>query len=265
MGDPNSNSPFHSSASYCLNLLLAWLLLLPWGAITCIFFEGKSAFDLAFTLWDDTFAKVPMQPMGEIILPQLLHYGTVIVITGVIAAIFLNPSRARPFIFVTTILVAILLVLFAIAYGTEQAGFLGVRQGPAGWTILENPWLSIFLLCAGHGSGIAGLWILVAQEIPKIPYTPGASTSPVERIKMLFFSGNVWRVRIAILLGIVLGSLGLAMFMTLALNDATWLMMVGMASAIGAMVILIFHKGFPNGFVRKRNLAWTKPGAAVKG
>ncbi len=264
MDEQDAGYQFQPVKNFLLNVLLAWLLLVPWGAITCMFLEGKSAFDLAFTLWNDEFAKVPMQPMGEIILPQLLHYGAFIVISGGIAAIFLNPSRARGFILVTAMLVALLLVLFAIAFAMEQAGYLGVRQGPAGWTILENPWLSVFLLCAGQCSGIAGLWILVAQETQRIPFAASAPASTAERLKTWLIWSNAWRARIAVVLGTVLGSLGTSIFMTLALNDATWLAMVGIAGAAGSIIVLVFHEGFPVGFVRKRCLARTKPGAAVK-
>src|SRR5271157_2687901 len=64
--------------------LLAWSLILVWASIFCVFLEGKSSYDLAFTLWDDEYAKLPTPSLftPSIIIPQFVFYTLFFILTA---------------------------------------------------------------------------------------------------------------------------------------------------------------------------------------
>src|SRR5271157_5182067 len=148
--------------------LLAWSLILVWASIFCVFLEGKSSYDLSFTLWDDEYAKVPFDDKGSIILPQFIVYTVFLIITAIFVAMLVNSRFFRQITAGIILGTGILLVVFIVVFGIVTANYLGGRQGPTGWMIVENPWISLLLFCAANAVGMIGAWFLIQQEIPRI-------------------------------------------------------------------------------------------------
>ncbi|NMC05345.1 MAG: DUF4091 domain-containing protein [Candidatus Lokiarchaeota archaeon] len=232
---PGSTSPVEQGKSFLVNSVLSALLLNFWAAITCLFLEGKSAYDLAFTLWDDRYAKVPMEPMGEIILPQIVYYAAFLVVTAAIVAFFLNPSRVRRFTITMLVAGSVLVAWFSGTFGEMQAFFAGNRQGPVGWTILMQPWVSTILFCVALAIGLVGTWLLVAQEVP----APGPSV-PVTSLswwRQWFFVSNSWRLRLFLLVGTVTGVIALNGYLILGTGDANMALVSAMISGLAALAM----------------------------
>ncbi len=233
--EPGTTSPAEQGKSFIVNSILSFFLLNFLAAITCIFLEGKSSFDLGFTLWDDRFDKVPMEPMGEIILPQIVYYAIFFVVTGAIVGFFLNPARVRGFTFIILIVGLVLVIWFAIAYGEIQAFFAGGRQGPVGWTIIMEPWVSTILFCIALAIGLVGAWLLVAQEVP-MPGPPVKVTS-LSWVRQWFFVSNAWRLRLLLMVGTVTGVFALNGFLILETSDANVVLASAAVSGIAALVM----------------------------
>ncbi|MBN2151212.1 MAG: hypothetical protein JW839_07205, partial [Candidatus Lokiarchaeota archaeon] len=256
VAEPGSTSPAEQGKSFLVNSVLSALLLNFWAAITCAFLEGKSAYDLGFTLWDDRFAKVPMEPMGEIILPQIVYYAVFLVATGAVVAFFLNPERTRSFALVALVVGSVLVAWFSAAYGAAQAYFAGGRQGPIGWTILEEPWLSAVLLCVALALGLVGAWLLVAQEVP----APGSAVEvpSVSWLRRWFFTSNAWRLRLFLAVGTVTGVLALNGWLLLSTGDANSVLVSAAGSGIAALALACFSKRAFSLALRKRRVFTAK-------
>ncbi len=217
-------------------MLLAWSLIIVWGAVFCVFLEGKSSYDLAFTLWDDQYAKVPLEPMGRVILPQFAVYAVFLVITGMVVAMFVNSRFFKQFAVMIILATAVLLLSFVIAFGTVTEEFVGGRQGPTGWTILEYPWLSLLLFCMGNASGMIGIWFLISQEIPRI--TTSFETRQV--IKEWTQVISMWRARILIIIVFVLGSIALNAGSILTFKHINAAFVIAAIGCVAAMFIIFF-------------------------
>ena len=238
-----------SHVRHLSQLLLAWCLILVWGAIFCVFLEGDSAYDLGFTLWDDEYAKVPLEPMGKIILPQFTIYAVFLVITALVVAMFVNSKYFKQFTVTILLATVVLLVAFVVAFGTITVDFIGGRQGPTGWTILEYPWLSLLLFCMSNASGMIGMWFLISQEIPRITTPLDANQARKKWSRV----ASLWRARILIIIVFVLGSLALSAGAILAfdhINAAFVIAAIGCAVAMG----LVFFKNdvFQSDFKKKK-------------
>ncbi|MEX2682293.1 MAG: glycoside hydrolase domain-containing protein [Candidatus Sigynarchaeota archaeon] len=254
--EPGSTSPAEQGKSFLVNSVFSALLLNFWAAITCLFLEGKSAYDLAFTLWDDRFAKVPMEPMGEIILPQIVYYAVFFVITAAIVAFFLSPARARPFTIVMLVAGSVLVAWFSVAYGEIQAFFAGNRQGPVGWTILMQPWVSTILLCVALALGLVGTWLLVAQEVPAPG--PRVEVASLSWWRQWFFVSNAWRLRLFLLVGTVTGVLTLNGALILGTGDANAALVSAACSGLGALAMASLAKRPFSLVLRKRRVFLAK-------
>src|SRR5271157_2441376 len=87
----------HSSSfsRHVWQILFACSLFMIWGAIFCVFLEGKSSYDLAFTLWNDQYAKISYDDKGYIILPQFVEYTVFLIITAILVAMLVNSRFFR--------------------------------------------------------------------------------------------------------------------------------------------------------------------------
>ncbi len=254
--EPGSTSPAEQGKSFLVNSVFSALLLNFCAAITCMFLEGKSAYDLGFTLWDDRFAKVPMEPMGEIILPQIVYYAIFFVATAAIVAFFLNPARARSFTFVMLVAGLIFLVWFTTSYGAVQSYFAGGRQGPIGWTILMEPWVSALLLCVALALGLVGTWLLIAQEVPA--YGPPVKVTSLSWLRQWFFTSNSWRLRLLLMVGTMTGVFALNGYLILATSDANAVLVSAACSGLVALLIAYLAKRPFSLALRKRRVFLAK-------
>nr|MDO8086427.1 DUF4091 domain-containing protein [Candidatus Sigynarchaeum springense] len=256
VSEPGNTSPAEQGKSFLVNSAFSALLLNFWAAITCLFLEGKSAYDLAFTLWDDRFAKVPMEPMGEIILPQIVYYAIFFVATAAIVAFFLNPARTRAFTAILLVAGPVLVAWFSVAYGEIQAFFAGGRQGPVGWTILMQPWLSTILICIALAMGLVGAWLLIAQEVPAPG--PKVKVTGLSWLRQWFFISNSWRLRVFLLVGTVTGVLALNGYLILGTGDANAMLMSAAASGLAALAMATLAKRPFSLTIKKRRVFLAK-------
>src|SRR5271157_5226463 len=156
------NRSFHASlfSRHLWQLVFAWSLILVWSSIFCVFLEGKSSYDLAFTLWDDQYAKLPTPSLftPSIIIPQFAFYTLFFILTALFVAMLVNSPHFKQITACILLATSALLVCFVAGFGIVTINFLGGRQGSTGWTILEFPWISLLLFCFGNASGMIGMW-----------------------------------------------------------------------------------------------------------
>lgn|SRR5271157_682268 len=229
--------------------LLAWSLILVWASIFCVFLEGKSSYDLAFTLWDDEYAKVPLDSMGNIILPQFVVGTVFLVISALLVAMFVNSRYFKQFTAVIVLATGILLVAFVISFGNIGINYMGGRQGPTGWTIIEFPWLSLLLFCTSNASGMIGAWFLVSQEIPRIT-TPSIKRMTLTKGLQVLAS---WIARILLIIAILLGSLALCAGAILVFNHVNAAFVIAAIGCAVAMGLSFFKNDvFQTDFKKKK-------------
>ena len=173
-------SNFSNHKQFYWKIALAFCLMLIFSAMLSFFLEGKSAYDLAFTLWDDRFAKFTFGNMGDVIMPQALFYSIFFVITVIIFVFLIKSVSIRRIFIGILIVTSILFLIFIAYYGIVLQTYLGARQGPAGWLILESPWLSLILLCFTLCLGLFALWILLYPDL-KISNNPGKSKIEIRK------------------------------------------------------------------------------------
>ncbi len=220
-------------------LLFAWCLLLVSSSIFCFFMEGKSSIDMAFTLWDDRYAKVWMDPMGDVILPQILFYCLFFMITAIIVAIIVSLPWTKQITFGLLFTTAILYLYFIASYGIAQQTFLGGRQGITGWLILELPWISLILFCLTFALGLIGLWILFSFDITKL----WNSDKDASRIKNYISWIVMWSLYALLIIGIILSSLALNAGLILVINNINAALIIGMCGCIISISLLLLKKG----------------------
>src|SRR5271157_2016320 len=228
----------HSSSfsRHVWQILFACSLFMIWGAIFCVFLEGKSSYDLAFTLWNDQYAKISYDDKGYIILPQFVEYTVFLIITAILVAMLVNSRFFRQITAGIILGTGILLVAFIVAFGIVTANYLGGRQGPTGWMIVENPWISLLLFCAANAVGMIGAWFLIQQEIPRI----SANFSGIQIAKKWPAVILAWTMRILIFIGFLLGSIALSAWLILAFNNVDAALVIAAAGCAGAMALMFF-------------------------
>ncbi|MBD3185689.1 hypothetical protein GF325_02580, partial [Candidatus Bathyarchaeota archaeon] len=240
-------------------------LMLSWSAFFCVFLEGKSAYDLAFTLWDDRFAKLPAEPMGEIIIPQMIMYLPFLLATAILVAIAVTKPSFPIIMGCILVGTMIMLLVFTGFYSAILEQYPGDRHGPVGWTILEWPWLSLALFCATSALGLVSAWILIARVFPSSTNNGASGTSPggvdqekgmsanmarksnmdrsfADGVKNWIRATGRWRVRILSIAGIVLGCLALNATLVNVLDNINTLIWIGMVSTSTAMIMLMVRK-----------------------
>lgn len=226
-----------ASTRFRYQLLLAWLLLLAWGSILCIFLEGKSSTDLAFTLWDDRFARLYMEPMGSMIMPQMLFYLPFVVITVLGVTAGLGSRRLRGTTRAVVIVATGLLLAFTAAFGTVQATYLGGRQGPTGWALLQWPWLALLLFCAGTAAGVAGAFVLLTcVDLPglAVPNRENPETTNPGRAR-----NRAWTARALLFVVCTLGALLVPALLIEAVDHVNAAIIAGLLACGGALVLLV--------------------------
>nr|MDO8110144.1 DUF4091 domain-containing protein [Candidatus Sigynarchaeota archaeon] len=234
-GSSDVQSPFKR---HLWQYIFAWSLILVWAAFFCVYLEGKSSYDLAFTLWDDNFARVFMEPMGRFILPEMIFYSFFFVGMAVLVAIFVNSPHFKQFTIVLLVAAGAFLIFFTFAFGITQLTFVGGRQGPTGWVILEWPWVSLILFCLVVALGLVGVWLLMAQEIPRITTISKGSAI----IKQWLLTIMTWALRILSIIGIIIGSVALNAGLILAFNHINAALVVAACGCAAAMVMVFFKK-----------------------
>ena len=143
--------------------------MLIFSSIFCLFMEGKSSIDFAFTLWDDRYARAWIEPMGAVIIPQMIFYAGFFLITAFIVALIITRNIAKQISFVFLLIFAVLIIIYSALFGIVVETYLGSRHGPAGWLILEHPWFSVIIFNLALALGLIGLWIVISQEMPIEP------------------------------------------------------------------------------------------------
>ncbi|GAB4318366.1 MAG: hypothetical protein Kow0069_21440 [Promethearchaeota archaeon] len=68
-GAPGRAAGWGLARGYAWDWLLGACFLLACARAVGFFLEGKSSHDVAFTLWDDAFARVSVEPMGRVVVP----------------------------------------------------------------------------------------------------------------------------------------------------------------------------------------------------
>ncbi|MHA1996926.1 MAG: glycoside hydrolase domain-containing protein [Promethearchaeota archaeon] len=194
---------------------------------------------MAFTLWDDEFARVANEPMGRVILPQMLFYIPFLLLTVIFIAISTTKPWFRSLVFILLTTTMVFSLLFTGMYGQIQQIYPGGRQGPIGWTILEYPWISLGLFCSSGGLGITGTWMLFSTSLQG-----GRRDFPTmkDKIRILLKDRVAWLVNILIITGMVAGSLLLNMGLILLLNNANIALILNMTSISCCTGVLMFKR-----------------------
>ncbi|HME51976.1 MAG TPA: glycoside hydrolase domain-containing protein [Candidatus Lokiarchaeia archaeon] len=234
------NRSFHASlfSRHLWQLVFAWSLILIWSSIFCVFLEGKSSYDLAFTLWDDQYAKLPTPSLftPSIIIPQFAFYTLFFILTALFVAMLVNSPHFKQITACILLATSALLVCFVAGFGIVTINFLGGRQGSTGWTILEFPWISLLLFCFGNASGMIGMWFLIMQEIPRIT----TKFKGAQAVKKWLVVIATWSARILIITGLILSSLALNAGLILAFNHVNAVFVIAACGCVLAIGISFF-------------------------
>ncbi|GAB4322456.1 MAG: hypothetical protein Kow0069_27200 [Promethearchaeota archaeon] len=230
-------------------LLGACFLLACAGAIG-FFLEGKSSHDVAFTLWDDANARVYVEPMGRVVVPQEVFYLAFVAATAALVAWWSHPSFGSFRKCGAGVLLSLTASLLALqaTWGSVQAQYLGVRQGPAGWVALERPWVSALAFCAASAAGLLGFQSALLGS-PPLP-------SHEKDRRAVLANRAAWALRVLVVVGTAAGCFGLVAALVEALGTTAANFAAGFAGAAGAAVLLAANPGGWDGKAfRKRALA----------
>ncbi len=260
MTDTNSKIPeqenkllkFGLSKKLIWQAVFSWCLLLEFSSIFCLFMEGKSAIDMAFTLWDDRYAKVWMEPMGNVILPQILFYAIFFLITSSLTAFIITRRRSKPIVFGALLITSALLILLTACFGIILSTYLGARQGPVGWLILEYPWLSLITFCFSLGLGLVALWIMISQDLPSETWKFLLSNQVPEKKKFLKLC-KMWYVRGILIIIMILSSVLLVAGLILIFNNSNVIFFVGIGALVFALSLFLFKKDVFPQYSKNRN------------
>ncbi len=242
---------FGLSKKFIWQAVFSWCLMLEFSSIFCLFLEGKSSIDMAFTLWDDRYAKVWMEPMGNLILPQILFYAIFFLITGILTAFVITRRWFKQMTVGILLITSVLIILLTACYGIVQLTYLGARQGPAGWLILEYPWLSLTTFLLSVALGLIGLWTVIIQDLPAEISNELTSKGHPKNKSFLILSG-MWYLRGIIIIGMILGSILLVAGLILLLNNINVVFFVGMGGLVSALGLILFKKDIFPQYCKKR-------------
>ncbi|MFX0101007.1 MAG: glycoside hydrolase domain-containing protein [Candidatus Hodarchaeota archaeon] len=244
-GPIDQNSIKHDASSqkfnprYLWQLLFSWCLILVWSAFFCVYLEGKSTYDMAFTLWDDRYARVFMEPMSFIILPQSVFYPIFLVATAIIIAACVNRGWKKQFITIFVLLSICFILYLSIEYAFMLQTYPGARHGPIGWLIIDLPWQSLITFCLTNGCGLIGIWILMSEEFP----TTRTKIKNKDVMRKWSYYISIWRFRIIIIAGMVLGSLALNAWLILHFKNVNAGFIVASIAGVAGIALLLLNKG----------------------
>lgn len=231
-------------------LLLAWCLMLVFSATLSFFLEGKSAYDLGFTLWDDRFAKLDLGELGVIILPQIIFYGAFFLLTGFILVLVVKPHTIRRVTLIVLFTTGIFLLYFIANYGIVLQTYLGGRQGPAGWLLLELPQISLILFCLTFALGLIGLWLVAFPEIP----ISNEIRKNGSKIKDWLLWSSLVGIRTLIIIGLIVGSVALNAILVLVFNNVNAVLIVGACACVASLGIILFKKDVFSDYIEKKEV-----------
>ncbi len=226
------------SKSFLWHILLSWCLMLVFSAMLSFFLEGKSAYDLGFTLWDDRFAKITFGNMGDVIIPQTLFYSIFFIITTIAVVFLIKSSSLRRILSGILIITIILFLVFIAYYGIILQTYLGARQGPAGWIILELPWLSLVLFCLTLCLALFALWIIIYPDI----YDSNKFTKSRIEVRKWFLWISLINLRSIFIIGVFIGTLYLNTALILLVNNINIVLILGMSGCIASLTLIFFKK-----------------------
>jgi len=242
-------------------IIFAGCLILMFTSVFSFFLEGKSSYDLGFTLWDDRFAKVLFGNMGEVIMPQTLFYGIFFLITTLCVVILIKSRSIRQITTGILIITAVIFLIFISYYGIVLQTYLGSRQGPAGWLILELPWLSLILLCLTLSLGVVAFWMIIYPDLPNLERSNNRKIS----IKNWLIWVSRMNIRVLVIISLVLGGLFLNAALILLINNINVVFFIGVIALVISTGILFYKKDLFSANIHERQEIKARKKPIVKG
>lgn len=203
-----------------------------------MFLEGKSTYDMAFTLWDDRYARAYMEPMAYIILPQILFYPIFLVATAIIIAACINRGWKKQFISLFVLLATCFTLYLSIEYVSMLQVYPGARHGPIGWLIIDQPWPSLITFCLACGCGLIGIWVVMADEVPRTR----KDLKNRDMLRKWSYYIGVWRFRIFLLVGMVLGGLALNAWLILEFENVNVSFIIASIAGVAGFGLVLLKK-----------------------